>query len=226
MEFFIGGFFALVCVLGIFKASSAYATAQINDGFIYNGKEYAISALEHPRAFFDIRELGLTPAPQNTAVWRGYVATFTIDPDNRLLLTNLSTNNGNGKSEILPINGVSPQITKPDRLAAGYENWRDLEYNAIQLPIGYTGGMLITSGFIRERYVHMGFQSPWSFKEVIELVFSDGICIDVYDLSEAAAKRRAQRLPVAPDGSSREDVSEWIRKTFDLSYEHRGPKQR
>lgn len=79
--------------------------------------------------------------------------------------------------------------------------------------------MLITAGFIQEHYVHMGFQSPWNYDEVIELVFSDGICIKVHDLSELAEKRRAQAKP--NQENMPEGLSEWIRKVFDLSYERR-----
>ena len=33
-------------------------SGQINDGFIYNALEYAISAIEFPETFFDIYSLG------------------------------------------------------------------------------------------------------------------------------------------------------------------------
>jgi len=102
IELLVGGFFALVCFIGVFKIPPVHATAQINDKFIYKGQAYAISAVEHPRAFFDIQRLGLDPEPMSTACWRGYVATFTIDSDNRLLLTHLSTNDGNVNRKFFP----------------------------------------------------------------------------------------------------------------------------
>ena len=195
-------------------------TAQINDRFIYKDKEYAISALEHPHMFFDISKFGITPEPESTACWRGYVATFTIGSDNRLLLTNLLTNNGNGKSNIISISGIQPHITKPEGLVNGYKRWRNLEYTQINLPIDYSGGMMITAGFIRERYVHMGFQSPWSYNEVIELVFSDGICSGTNDLAKVAQTRRTQDEPLTrPDCF--DNVPKWICDAFDLGYEHR-----
>jgi len=42
------------------------------------------------------------------------------------------------------------------------------------MPIEYTGSILLADDFIRERCVHMGFQSPLSYRKVIEFNFQDG----------------------------------------------------
>jgi hypothetical protein len=112
-------------------------TKQFDDRFIYQGEPYVLGFLSH--IFIGIRQFGLTPTPCSTACWRGYVATFTLDSENRLLLKNVLTNNGNGRSQILPINGIQPKIIKPAGLVAGHEGFRYLEYNEIGLPIEYSG---------------------------------------------------------------------------------------
>ena len=190
-------------------------TAQIADEFFYSDKYYSISAIEVSDSFFDIYKLGLEPHGMSTACYRGYVAYFAIDSRNRLQLTDLSTNNGNGKWEIPSINGVQPRIIKPDRLWGPYLHHRKLEYTGLQLPLSYSGGILITANFIQDSYIHMGFHSPWNYREVIELVFLDGICINTNKLSEVAEHRRKDELIVS------QFDSKWIGKTFDLSYQCR-----
>jgi len=67
-------------------------------------------------------------------------------------------------------------------------------------------------------YVHMGFQSPLSFKTVIELNLSDGFLIKVTDYSEKMKKYRNSNVS---DGKlvRTENIQEWIARTFSLDYD-------
>jgi hypothetical protein len=66
-------------------------------------------------------------------------------------------------------------------------------YEDLNLPLDYTGSLLIADGFIQDLYVHRGFQSAWKFETVIELVFDAGRFIEAVDRSERmAAVRRAK----------------------------------
>jgi hypothetical protein len=191
-------------------------TAQIDDKFIYKGKSYSVSAVENPDKFFDFQYLGIAPEAESTACWRGYVAEFSID-EKQLVLKNLSTNNGNGKSPIPVINGTEPLIVKPKGLVHEYSAWRNLLYKNVNLPLHYSGAVLITDQFIEERYVHMGFQSPLSYEVVIELIFDNGIFNEENNLSNIAAVKRDNEQP--EDHNSRfTRLPSWIEECFDLSY--------
>jgi len=93
-----------------------------------------------------------------------------------------------------------------------------LTYKSLKLKTQFTGKILIAKDFIDTMYVHMGFQSPLSFKTVIELKISDGTLIEVTDFSEIMKKYRKQKVS---DGkhSTTENLQEWIARTFSLDYD-------
>jgi len=196
-------------------------SAQMNDIFQYRNKDYSISAIENEEQFFNIEDFGLRPRPNCSACWRGYIAVFGIDRDNRLALIELTTNNGDDPPP--DINGVSPVIMDEDfgnedrfnfdsisMLSGG-----DLQYSFINLPIKYTGKLLITDGFIQERYEHMGFHSPLSYKKVIELLFNGGVCVGENDMSALAERKRREQ---DANGSRWSYGIRWIEETFNMSY--------
>ena len=179
-------------------------SAQLSDKFKYNNKKYSISAIEIPHMFFNITKLGLKPHAIHSACWRGFVAEFGIGNENRLVLVELKTNNG--KAPPPKINGIEPKIV----FGGG------LKYHNLNLPINYSGKILITSGFIKEKYVHMGFQSPLSYENIIELSFENGIFTDENDMSALAAQKRREQ---GTADSRHYGNLDWINKTFNLSYD-------
>ena len=186
-------------------------TGQINDKFNYKGTNYDISAIEFPKKFFEISTLGLAPSPCNTACWRGFKADFAINDNKHLVLVHLSTNKGSlEKSAVPKINGKAP-ISRTDSF--GFS----LHYKDVNLPLPYSGGVLITNGFIRERYIHMGFQSPLSYKLVIELKFENGLFVSETDLSEKIQSQREKTRDLTEEEKLR-NLPKWIDKQFDLSY--------
>ena len=62
----------------------------------------------------------------------------------------------------------------------------------LNLPIEFTGELLVADKFIHELYVHMGFQSAWKFETVHELVISHGTLLDTKDISRQMAQVREQ----------------------------------
>ena len=63
-------------------------------------------------------------------------------------------------------------------------------YRDVDLPVPYTGDVLLGRGFLKEFYIHRGFQMSWAFKELIKLVFIDGELQECKDLSHLAEARR------------------------------------
>jgi hypothetical protein len=95
------------------------------------------------------------------------------------------------KKMIIPkIDGNKPQIVKTNGLVLEFEEYRDLIYKNLNLHILFSGAVLLKKDFIKERYVHMGYQSPTSYEKVVKLEFKNGVCISSEDLSEEMAKDR------------------------------------
>ena len=175
-----------------------------------------------PHDFFNIQQIGINPEEESSACWRGYVAEFSIY-DNNLILKNLNTNNSNGNALPVEVNGVMPDVEIPDGLVEGYREWRNWHYRDVHLIIPYSGSILITDEFIRKRYIHMGFQSPLSYRKVIELSFDNGNFIEKRDLSKIFAKLRK----IINMESHEEQLARlplWIEECFDLSYNTKFPK--
>jgi len=159
-------------------------SAQTPDYFIHEDFKYCFSSTQFLKEVFSMEKLGINPDEPDTACWRGYVATFSVI-EKMLVLKDLHTNNGYGILSILKkpvtINGKKPEVIK----FGG-----DWKYYDVNLPIEFTGKILITDDFIKERYVHMGFQSPLSFRRVMKLKFDNGFLIDSKDVSKVIARLR------------------------------------
>jgi hypothetical protein len=135
-------------------------TGQIHDRVIFQEEEYSmISAgpgLIHPADF------GLQPVMLHTACWRGYYTTYAVQ-DGMLWLVELALKTHS--NEYAPIQGILPESAQ---LSSGKT------YRGLQVPVHYSGEMHLGKDFLRERYVHMGFQSPEAFAVRVCLVFEDG----------------------------------------------------
>jgi hypothetical protein len=194
--------------------------------------------------------LDIKTSPCSSACWRGYIATYALLGD-QLVLEELRINIVSKKweeehmrllalkevrrmtpphrrgpkaqaskdaleDEGPPINGVPP-------LPGRYCNSRFSDnYFEVGLPLPFSGGLMISRDFVREHYVHMGFQASWKYEKVFELRFREGVLAATYDRSaDMAAIRKANAgrnpdalgKPVTPRG-----IADWIGRRFDQSY--------
>ena len=187
-------------------------TGQVNDTFNYKKVNYSISGIEYPDKFFNIGDYGLSPGSYCTACWRGFVAFFAINRNKQLILQHLHTNAGSLEEDDMPrINGEKPIVNNKNQF------FGPLEYRNIGLPLTYSGGVLITDGFISERYIHMGFQSPLIYELVLELKFENGLFVSETDLSDMIKSQRAITSELT-DEEKWENLPKWIDEQFDLSY--------
>ena len=78
----------LITALAVASSSLAFATLQIPDKIIYDGKKYKL--LSNPLESYFEKNPGKRPEDtrQSTALWRGYVATFEIK-DNQLYVKDI-----------------------------------------------------------------------------------------------------------------------------------------
>ena len=198
-------------------------TAQIDDKFHYHNKEYSVGGISEGK-LFDFSEFGIEMEPglESSACWRGYMAYFALSVD-QLILDDLFVNLLGEPNEARTeqplrrgreINGVIP-VTNEDMPAHFNNHYRRLHYE-----LDYSGGILIADDFIQGLYVHMGFQKPWKYETVIELVFEEGQLIKETDQSEKMAEFRENLLN--PDSTKQqpgyEGIFEYVEESFDRSY--------
>ena len=197
-------------------------SGQMKDIFIYKDEEYSISAIEFPKLFLDVNKLRIEPIEFHTACWRGYIATFAVSERNQLVLHHLYTNNGNKRnSKASLINNKLPKVTIPQNLSKSFENYKEYHYNNIDFSINYSGSIIITNDFISEKYVHMGFQSPFSYEILIQLTFKDGKLIASRNLSDIAKLIREKEIKPPERNNDENHISNmlnWINDCFDISF--------
>ena len=98
---------------------------------------------------------------------------------------------------------------------------RCVKYEAMSVPMKFTGGILACDGFIEEHYVHMGFHPAWNFEHVEELLFEDGKLMNRENVSHKLAETRKDLVAnsLEPDfDPPSAKVLEWIKNAFSLEY--------
>ena len=179
-------------------------TAQASDSVTYAGSVYQLAGVTG-EGLFDPFAHGLDLVATTTANWRGYVAHYAVVGD-RFVLEGLTDVGIRGAIDEDAMRELAPD------LAGAAATWKPgVVYEDIDLPIAFTGRLLLGRGFLRDLYVHMGFHPAWKFEHVWELVLADGMVQEAQDISEQAAQARREILegaredpdgpPAAPDGS-------------------------
>ena len=172
-------------------------TMQIKDSLYYTDKSYTIVTCNTPLCF-DPREYGVTPTPYTTACHRGHWSEYSILNDQLVLQNLFIYTNSNDYPPIANIESVpAPQKS--------YFPSRHRMYHGLQLPIFYTGKILIGSDPTSTHYIKGIRNDPWRFKNLIECVFEGGKLVKTIDHSETA-----------------EDIRKFIR-TIPLSEPQAGP---
>ncbi len=185
-------------------------TGQIPDRFRYEGEEYDLVGLDGEKLYEPI-DFGITTQMASTACWRGYQMVYDCR-DGKLILDEMHTRT----SDKIVVNGVTPE--EPEK-EGGYSFFNTI-YKDLGLKTKFTGSVLLAKDFISEMYVHMGFQSPDSYRIVIEVHAVDGDIIEVKDLSDEMEKRRrtGRVAPSMPDSDGDSDIKDWISDRFSLDY--------
>lgn len=151
-------------------------TAQIHDSILLQGQKFSMVGA-NGNGLFNPLDYDLRPVPSVTSCWRGYVCEYKT-VHNQLILNTLQVNlEGQGPQ----INGAAPSFAK-----AMFNN----SYNALNLPIDFTGEILAADQFIHALYVHMGFHPAWKYERVYELLISHGNVLDTKEISEQMARMR------------------------------------
>ena len=185
-------------------------TAQIGDSFLFERVRYALVAKSAPIPFSPA-EHGLWPSSTSTCCWRGYFCTYEITREQGLLLSDLFIHTLDGKYP--PLCGVTPDARESDSYMG------HTPYRKLKMKIDYTGRLLLGDKFLSKYYVHMGYQAPWAYEELTELVFQNGELVEVNDQSQMARTLREQLDARLEEEKDCFPTHEWVRQCFSLSYE-------
>ena len=184
-------------------------TAQVHDRVDWRNRHFLLVAVDGDR-LFDPADHGLPHLhPTTTANWRGWVAHYAIAGD-RLVLADLVD------VGLFPLPG-EPAPTFQG-VEATFEGRGPLSYLGLDMPLDFTGRLLIAHGFIQSLYRHMGFHPAWKFEESWEMLLDHGRLARTRDLSDEmrALRKKIESGDVNdPDDTSRPG---WIEKTFRLDF--------
>lgn len=185
-------------------------TAQIQDKVKYQDDLFAIVGLKG-ESLPAPQDFGMTPIPISTTCYRGYYAGYALINEH-LCLTSLT------------LKEQTNTYTPIDNQAGQWDtNTSSRSYHGLSLPTTFSGRLLLGRGFINSMYIHMGFQKPVAYQQVIELWLHHGQLIDYFDLSKKVAQQRKiyyQKHPMGiPHRSlNADDIAQWVTHMFSLEY--------
>lgn len=186
-------------------------TAQISDEIIYQGHSFSLIGIEKEWPF-DPKKHGFKPIMISTACWRGYYSKYAI-VNADLLLSEFTT----GLEDDPPI-WREIRAKKVDRVG---EAWI---YKNVNLDLNYSGGIIIARNFIREFYVHMGFQRPHCYEIVYGLMFEKGKLVKVNGFNEEVKSIRERIREIRKSeiqNYSEKTIEELVRQSFSLTYDYK-----
>ena len=174
-------------------------TYQLPDTLIYAEHEYRLVSILDEKNFFDVASLGITINGCSTANYSGRLARFAV-VDDESLLKDLAIRT----SQSLPINNVLPRkITIKEQVANFGDYYSefgsiflggDNYYLDLNIPVEYTGKLLIADDSIKEYRVVGIFDSPLKFRKNLLLIVEEGLVFDVIDVSNIIENERKRRI--------------------------------
>jgi hypothetical protein len=156
-------------------------SGQMSDVIVVDDEEFAL-AEPSPGVLFDARALGVSPVTMHSANTRGELARYRIDENGRLLLSDLQVGSVDAPP---PINGVDPSTDQHGQV------WT---YLALDLPIDWSGDLIVGNGPILDLYVHTGFLPAWHYERVVAFDIEAGVVQSSEDRSAEVAEFRAERV--------------------------------
>jgi hypothetical protein len=90
------------------------------------------------------------------------------------------------------------------------------KYEELNIKTNFTGKFLIGKGFIRDMYVHMGFQKPITYEKILEVFVEEGSITEIKDRSIENEKMRKKAREFDPE---KESVQKFISDSFSLDYD-------
>lgn len=169
-------------------------SGQMSDVIVIDGEEFAIvePAVD---ALFDARSYGILPVMMHTANTRGVNARYRIE-NGQLLLSDLQVGSVDAPPAIGDISATTDEYG---------QTWTYLE---LDLPIAWTGDMILGTSPIRDLYVHAGFLPVWHYERVLAIDLEAGVVQSTEDRSEQVAAFRSDKLGPSTDDEMAGDDDE------------------
>ena len=185
-------------------------TAQIGDKFTFHGSDYSIVAISTPIQFNPV-QFGITPLSACTACWAGYWCEYDISEEG-IVLKNLYINSRDNNYPA--INGVEAEEDEREK----FQYMGHHLYKNIGIRMKYTGKILVGKDFLREYYIHMGYQREWAYQTLVEFIFEDGNLIETVDHSNMAEKLREEikKDTGKPKPYTEQDIARFVKNSFSL----------
>lgn len=154
-------------------------SGQMSDVIVIEGEELAIVE-PGVDVLFDVRAHGVMPVMMHTANTRGVAARYRIE-DGKLMLSDLQVGSIDAPP---PIEGIEATTDEYG------QTWTYLELN---LPIEWSGDLIVGGGPILELFVASGFLPVWHYERVLAFDLEHGVVQSSEDRSEQVAAYRAER---------------------------------
>lgn len=154
-------------------------SGQMSDVIVIDDQEYAIVE-PGSEVLFDARQHGLAPVMMHTANTRGVLARYRIE-SGALILSDLQI----GSVEAPPaLNGVEANTDEYG------QTWT---YLKVDLPMVFSGDLIVGAEPILDLYVHAGFLPAWHYERVMAFDIEEGRVVSSEDRSAQVAEFRAER---------------------------------
>jgi hypothetical protein len=177
-------------------------TAQIPDTFLFKDEAYSLIGMTEGN-LASPEQFGMQPQMIHTACRRGFFATYEIT-EKALFLRKLTVKERTGNYQ--SIGGIKPK----------HEEYQ-ATYHGLSEVIPFTGKIRLAKDFIKELYIHMGYQKPTAFKTVFDITLNEGVVEEIKNRSkEMEQKRGAFKKHYESSGLGRPRIIEAFSLDMDL----------
>lgn len=168
-------------------------SGQMADVIVIDDEDFAIVEPE-PGELFDPGAHGLRPVMSHTANTRGVLARYRL-AEGRLVLSDLQVGH---LDEPPSISGVEPATDDYGQV------WT---YLGLDLPLSWSGDLVVGTDLIHELYVHAGFPPVWHYERVMAFDIEEGVVTGSEDRSSDVADYRRSRA-AAESGDGADDFDD------------------
>ncbi|MBA4312044.1 MAG: hypothetical protein C0417_05390 [Chlorobiaceae bacterium] len=176
-------------------------TAQMADRFLCNNDQYSLIGIKGgglctPKSF------GMESEMMSTACYRGFHALYELT-EKELILREFTLNEPN--NNYVPIGDVKPIITE-------YYG----TYEKLNVIVDFTGKIRLAKDFLREFYIHMGYQKASAYETIYDITIEHGRVLVINNRSEEMKQKRGQFMEQFESGNLKQSIDNAFSLDMDL----------
>lgn len=177
-------------------------SGQMADVIVIDDEEFAVVDPD-PGTLFDPLDHGLRPVMTHSANMRGVLARYRIT-DGALLLSDLQIGHLDQPPDV---GGVEPTTDEYGQV------WT---YLGLDLPVEWSGDLLVGTDLILDLYVHAGYPPVWHYERVMAFDVEAGTVVGSEDRSDEVAAYRDEHG--AGDGDDPDNAFERMLKAIKIRF--------